>query len=243
MNTKLQEIAKTIEGNPYEASGHIYHPLPFPEFERLKTSSSRRSANRKWRLIERCLGSVSSDANLRVLDVGANAGFYSFNFAKLGASVDAYEPHEHYANIGRQIAEATGLSVRWHNKRLREEDLLGKEYDVALMLSVFQWISQGNEHLVEAASVLRAVAQSTHILFFELGCNQGKSAICTSERPIAWIWRLLQQNTSPKHVAFLGTTSAWGPARRYVFACADSAMSPTPWQRFVTHALQRSWIR
>jgi hypothetical protein len=171
--------------------------------------------------------------------VGANAGFYSFNFAKLGASVEAYEPHTHYATLGRQIAEATKLPVAWHNKPLEAADLAGKTFDVALMLSVFQWISQGNERLAEATALLQQVAAATGILFFELGCNQGKSAIEVSGRPLAWVWQLLQANTRPKTVSYLGSTTLWRGTRRYLLACSAEPLRLTPWQRLVTWRWQR----
>lgn len=243
MNSKMHEIASEVEKRRFEATGQVYHPIPFPEFDHITTSTSRASAYRKWRLIERFLGCGHGIEGEVVLDVGASAGFYAFNFAKVGAKVDAYEPHEHYVDIGRRIADATGLAVRWHNAPLEEGDLSGKKYGVALMLSVFQWVSHGNENLTEACRLLRAVAASSRILFFELGCNQGKSAVITDEKPIAWIWRLLQEETAPKHIAFLGTTKAWGRKRRYVFVCADEMGSLTAWQRLVTWALQRRWLR
>ncbi|NIM96333.1 MAG: methyltransferase domain-containing protein [Anaerolineales bacterium] len=242
MNPKLQALAKGIKSNPYEASGDIYHPLPFPEFQDLTTSSDARSAYRKWALVKNCLPLRSSFSNPRVLDIGANAGFYAFNFAKLGAIVDAYEPHKHYATIGHQIVEATGLSVRWYNKKLERTDLLDKQYDIALMLSVFQWISEGDSHIDRATDLLRLVASSSRVLIFELGCNHGKSAIHTEERPIVWIWRLLQQNTSPKRVAYLGQITPWGRARRYIFACAEDLIKLNIWQRLITYVLQHQWV-
>ncbi|MCG2659188.1 MAG: hypothetical protein L6437_02950 [Kiritimatiellae bacterium] len=243
MNTKLQKIAFSIEENPYESSGHIYHPLPFPEFQHLKTSSAVKSAYRKWDLIARSLRLSSFPFDHQVLDVGANAGFYSFCFAKRGAKVDAYEPHKYYAEIGRQIVDATGLHVQWQNKQLEPGDLVAKKYEITLMLSVFQWISQGDQHLQEATNLLRLTASSSRYLFFELGCNQGKSAISTRERPIAWVWRLLQQTTAPKSIAFLGTAVAWGKARRHLFVCTDGPVYLTPWQRLVTYLLRNRWIR
>jgi len=242
MDSRLLEIAKGIEDHPYERTGHIYHPIPFPEFAHLKTSSSARAAWRKWKLIKSALGSISLEGK-RVLDVGASAGFYSFNFAKEGAIVDAFEPHGHYAEIGRKIVEVTGLSVNWHNQRLTKADLVDKEYDITLMLSVFQWISGGNENLEEACTLLEAIAQTSQTLFFELGCNYGKSAICTHERPIAWIWRLLCHHTFPKQVSFLGITAPWRDMRRYVFACSNRDLELKRWQRLVTWALQKGWIK
>lgn len=242
MNARLQEIADSIEKNQYELSGHIYHPVPFPEFQHLKTSSNPKSAYAKWSLISQALRSLPTCADLTVLDVGANAGFYSFSFAKLGASVDAYEPHEHYARIGHQIVEATGLPVQWYNKPLEQGDII-KQYDVAIMLSVFQWMSHGNAQLEEATKVLQNVAAASRYLFFELGCNQGKSAIMTKGRPIVWIWNLLQAQTFPKQVSFLGATTAWGRKRRYLFVCSEEPLGLTPWQRLVTYALRRRWIR
>jgi len=243
MNPKLQAIADHIESNPYETSGHIYHPLPFPEFQHLKVSSDARSAHRKWALMRRFLDTPSSLKDLRVLDVGANAGFYSFCFAKLGATVDAYEPHEHYCGIGQQIAQVTGLPVRWYNKPLERSDILDKQYDIALMLSVFQWISQGNEYLEEATDLLRTVASCSRLVFFELGCNHGKSAIHTEKRPISWIWELLQRNAYPKRVAYLGSATPWKGGRRYHFVCSKDPINLTIWQRLVTFALQRRWVR
>jgi len=243
MNAQLQAIATQLKQTHYEEGGNIYHPLPFEEFSDLTTSSDARSAYLKWDLIKNVLTAPSRPSSMQVLDVGANAGFYTFNFANLGARVDAYEPHEHYANIGRQIAAATQLAVSWYNKPLEKADLTGKQYDVALMLSVFQWISQGNENLEEATELLRTVASSSRMLFFELGCNHGKSAIHTSERPIGWIWRLLKQTTTPKQVAYLGATKAWGQAKRHVFVCAEKSVHLTFRQQLMTYALRHGGMR
>jgi SAM-dependent methyltransferase len=240
MNPKLQAIAGQIQAAPAEAKGDIYHPLPFPEFDHLKVSSNRRAAYHKWRLIRRALPLASLEG-VRVLDVGANAGFYTFNFAKLGARVEAYEPHAHYTAIGRQITDATNLPIIWHNQPLAADDLADKTYDVVLMLSVFQWISQGNQYLAEATELLQKVAAATGVLFFELGCNQGKSAIQVNGRPLPWIWRLLQENTRPKHVSYLGSTTLWRGTRRYMLGCSAEPLRLTPWQRLVTYRWQRQF--
>jgi SAM-dependent methyltransferase len=242
MNKKLEAIAEQLRSNPYEASGSIYHPLPFPEFDDLVTSSKSESAYRKWNLIRSCFYPTLEPTGYRVLDVGANAGFYSFNLAKLGAIVDAYEPHEHYASIGAQIAEATALPVFWHNKPIEQSDLNGKSYDIALMLSVFQWMSQGDQNLTSATELLRLIASSSKFLFFELGCNSGKSAIHADGLPIKWIWNLLRENTEYNLIAFLGIISAWGRSRRYLFAGTNDKLRLTVSQRIMTSLLSRRLI-
>lgn len=243
MNPALLEIADFIEKNPFESSGHMYHPLPFPEFQRLKTSSLENAAVRKWRLIAAFLDCLFPVQGGTILDVGANAGYYSFRMAQCGARVEAYEPHAHYADIGRRIVDATGLPVCWHNKELQSSDLRDKRYDVALMLSVFQWMSRGNQNLSEANELLRLVASSSRYLFFELGCNQGKSAITTSELPLAWVWNMLVATTAPKKVAYLGSTTVWRGIRRFLFVCYDVPGKLTAWQQIVTLLLRWRWIR
>ena len=241
MNSKLQRIADMILENQYEKSGHIYHPLPFPEFQHLRVSSNPKAAFYQWESIKRVLDLKSDPINFRVLDIGANAGFYSFKFAQLGASVDAYEPHEHYSDLGQQIVEATDLPVTWHNKVLEEEDIAGKEYDISLMLSVFQWMSSGNEKLENATSLLHDIAGVSRYLFFSLGCNQGKSAIHIDKQPLRWVWKLLNDTTYPKRVYYLGNLKPWKGNRRYIFACTQESIVLTIWQKFVTRFLNIIW--
>lgn len=220
MRKELKKIADQIVKNGgFETSGNLYHPLPFPEFDHLITSASSKSAYYKWDIIEESLKNKNGMKNRKVLDVGANAGFYSFKFAKLGAKVQAFEPHMHYAEIGEQIAEITGLDVQWFNKILEYKDIQDKQFDIALMLSVFQWMSKGNENLEQASGLLSEIGQRAKLLFFELGCNEGKSAIHTTERPISWILNLLKEHTPYPYCSYLGRSKAWGNNKRFLFVC------------------------
>ncbi len=242
MNQELKKIANELQSNQYERTGNIYHPLPFPEFDHLTVSTKPKSAYQKWHLIRQTLPN-SNISGSHILDIGANAGFYAFNFAQLGATIDAYEPHEHYASIGHRISNATNLQVNWHNKPFEQTDLSSKKYDITLMLSVFQWMSQGNTLLKDATSLLYDISNVSKYLFFELGCNHGKSAISTNEQPIGWLWRFLQEHTKPKSIYYLGSTSAWGKSKRYIFVCTKEYVNLTSWQRFVTYLLRKQWIK
>jgi SAM-dependent methyltransferase len=239
MNRQLRLIAEEIRNAPREAKSHLYHPLPFLEFQDLSNSSSQAATEKKWDLIEKSLRSRVFYPDLRVLDVGANAGFFAFRFAQRGSKVIAFEPHAHYVDTGERIAEATGLAVDWKQKPLEVTDLDTETFDVALMLSVFQWMSHGNERLDKACVELEAIAANTRVLFFELGCNHGRSAIEVNAPALPWLWRLLDNHTAGKHIGFLGTTAPWG-AKRYLFGCSDFELNLSRWQQGVTRAMRRA---
>lgn len=236
----VQAIINDLKNNPVEKSGDIYHPIPFDEFRSLRTSSKPASAYRKWGLIRQTL-TPQNFQQFRVLDVGANAGFYSYQFAKEGATVDAYEPTQRYANLGAQIAELYQLPIHWYGKALDLESLAPTaQYNVALMLSVFQWISQGNARLEEAKQLLLQISKQSQTLFFELGCNYGKSAIQTNANSLLWVRQLLAEHTIYPHIAYLGSVRAWRwRGVRYLFACSIQPLQLNTWQRLVTSWLNR----
>jgi SAM-dependent methyltransferase len=236
MDPRLLKLAEYLENNPQESKGHIYHPLPFKEFAHLQTSSNPKSALHKWEIIMHSLPDTFEFGNARILDVGANIGFYSMSFALLGAEVDAFEPNRQYYELGEKISSIKRLNIHWHNKSIALDDIRDKSYDIVLMLSVFQWISQGNKFLTEAIQLLRNVNEISNVLFFELGCNSGKSSIQVSTIPIVWIWNLLN-NLNAKNVYYLGSSSAWKWSRRYLFACSRNSMNLDFWQRTVTKLL------
>ncbi len=242
MNETLLEIAEWLQKNPQEAGGDLYHPLPFPEFDALRTSSHGPASERKWHLIQQSLPARDL-AETSALDVGANAGFFSFSLAKLGARVDAYEPHAHYVSLGQRIVSATSLDVTFIGRPLTPNDLHGKQYDVALMLSVFQWIAEGNRRLDHAVEVLRAVSACTSTLYFELGCNAGKSAIQIRGSSLVWTYSLLRQYAAPKRVYYLGSATAWGRARRHMFVATDRNVHLTTRQRAISFLLERATPR
>jgi tRNA (mo5U34)-methyltransferase len=72
------------------------------------------------------------------LDVGCNAGFYSFALARRGASVVAIDADEHYLRQARWAAEQYGLSGRIAFERLQVYDLgrRAERFDLVLFLGV-----------------------------------------------------------------------------------------------------------
>jgi tRNA (mo5U34)-methyltransferase len=83
----------------------------------------------KWRQIEGCLPRDLSGA--RALDVGCNAGFYSFELAGRGAKVLALDPDEHYLEQGRWAAQ-------FLDRERRVEFRQGSVYDLVDVAGSFE---------------------------------------------------------------------------------------------------------
>jgi tRNA (mo5U34)-methyltransferase len=73
-----------------------------------------------------------------VLDVGCNAGFYSFELAKRGAEVTAIDSDEHYLRQARWAARAFGFEdrIRFHKRQLYELGGIERTWDIVLFLGV-----------------------------------------------------------------------------------------------------------
>lgn len=222
------EIVEDLKQNPIERYGEVYHPIPFKEFSGLKISADIKSAYRKLNLVLDISGKNGNFENARLLDIGANAGLYTYEFAMRGTQVDAVEPDKRYFEIGRKISWNYNLPINWFDKPINLEFLEGKKYDVCLMMSVFQWITNGNDKLEYGKLILEKISECTDVLFFELGCNSGKSSIDidANVHPYRWIKDLLQQNTAYHYIRLLGVTKPWGRhSTRYLFVCSKKSLN------------------
>jgi tRNA (mo5U34)-methyltransferase len=91
----------------------------------------------KWQQIE---GSVPQDLHgWHVLDVGCNAGFYSFELARRGASVVAIDSDEHYLAQARWAAEQFGLQdqVEFRRQGVYEIARSPEKFDLVWFMGVF----------------------------------------------------------------------------------------------------------
>ena len=233
--TTVADVVRDLERNPAAGAANLYHPIPFPEFDHLTTSIPRAETQSKRDRIEAALQLLhpSGFAGLRFLDVGANGGFYTFHFAAKGARVTAYEIHPRYGPIGAFLARKKAPQVEWNNLPFDSGRLEDRRYDVALMLSVFQWITEGDKRLQEGKELLRAVSRHSDALVFELGFNSGNSAITTKERNhVRALYRLLRDNTDYTHHAYLGETRAWKEARHlFLSTKAPPPDFPGQWRK------------
>jgi tRNA (mo5U34)-methyltransferase len=72
-----------------------------------------------------------------VLDVGCNAGFYSFEMKRRGARrVLGIDSDERYLAQARFAAEATGLDVELRNLSVYEVGAIGEKFDLVIFMGV-----------------------------------------------------------------------------------------------------------
>ena len=91
----------------------------------------------KWRQIA---GALPADLHgWRVLDVGCNAGFYSFELARRGASVVAIDSDERYLAQARWAARQFGLHERieFRQQGVYELARASERYDLVWFMGVF----------------------------------------------------------------------------------------------------------
>jgi tRNA (mo5U34)-methyltransferase len=90
----------------------------------------------KWEQIASCL--PDDLTGWRALDIGCNAGFYSVELARRGASVLAIDHDDHYLAQARWVRSRVGLAEQVELRRLDVYDLarLDEQFDVVLFLGV-----------------------------------------------------------------------------------------------------------
>ena len=91
----------------------------------------------KWRHIEPLIPADLS--GWTVLDVGCNAGFYSFELARRGAQVTGVDCDQHYLDQAAWAADVFGLSDRVRFQRMQVYELahVDKTWDLVWFMGVF----------------------------------------------------------------------------------------------------------
>ena len=127
----------------------------------------------KWRAVARAIPRRLS--GWRVLDVGCNAGFYSFELAKRGASVLGIDVDERYLAQARWACDRFGLArqVTFKQMEVYEIARLRETFDLVWFMGVFY-------HLRYPLLALDLLAQRTRrLLMFQTLTMPGDSVYAT----------------------------------------------------------------
>ena len=176
----------------------------------------------KWRQIAPCL--PDDLHGWHALDIGCNAGFYSFELARRGASVVGIDNDEHYLRQARWAAERLELEELVEFRQQQVYDLARSEerYDLVLFMGVLY-------HLRHPLLALDLVARRTRrLLVLQTLTMPGDDAVePPDDLPIDERERLLGSGWPA--MAFIerrlagDATNWWAPNRACVEAMARSA--------------------
>jgi tRNA (mo5U34)-methyltransferase len=176
----------------------------------------------KWRALA---ASVPADLSGRsVLDVGCNAGFYSFELARRGAHVTAIDVNPHYLRQAEWVAREYGLQDRVSFRRTQIY-ALGREseaYDLVWFMGVFY-------HLRYPQLALDLLRRKTRRLMMFQTLTMPGEAVLSTPHNIGLLERELMENSGWPKMAFIehqlanDPTNWWAPNHAAVEALLRSS--------------------
>jgi tRNA (mo5U34)-methyltransferase len=131
-------MASTAITKQIEKLGPWFHNIQLPNGEQTAQNPNLGDfPTSKWQQISPYLPQDMS--GMRVLDIGCNAGYYSFELAKRGAEVTAIDIEEHYLKQARRMAETLDLKHKIDFRQMPIYQLMYDEdvYDLVWFMGVF----------------------------------------------------------------------------------------------------------
>jgi SAM-dependent methyltransferase len=118
--------------------------------------------------------------NKKVLDIGGNTGYFTFEFLKNGAdTLEYYEGNQEHAKFVQLASEVLGYTEQLtvYNKYYNFDQ--NEQYDVVLLLNVLHHLGDdfGDDKVSKEKALetiiehMKAMAKQTDILVFQLGFN------------------------------------------------------------------------
>ncbi|MDQ8184109.1 methyltransferase domain-containing protein [Pelagicoccus sp. SDUM812002] len=134
LQTRRNEASSRFE-QEVQAFDPWFHNLHLPEGQTAPDHPLGDFPRFKW---EQIVGHLPESLDgWSVLDVGCNAGFYSFELARRGAQVRAVDIDDRYLKQGRWAAEKLGLDVSFERKTVYELCVEPECYDLVWFMGVF----------------------------------------------------------------------------------------------------------
>jgi tRNA (mo5U34)-methyltransferase len=156
-------------GDEIAALGHWFHNLHLPDGTQTAPHHSLGDFPAyKWKYLSQ---HIPTDLEgWTVLDIGCNAGFYTFELAKRGARVTGVDSDARYLAQAQWAAEQYGLTARVEFRQMQVYDLarVDATYDLVLFMGVFY-------HLRYPTLALDIVAQKVNrMMVFQTLTMPGK---------------------------------------------------------------------
>jgi tRNA (mo5U34)-methyltransferase len=165
----IQSPASAERAEEIAALGHWFHNLHLPDGTQTAPHHSLGDFPAyKWKHLSQ---HIPQDLNgWTALDIGCNAGFYSFELAKRGAIVTAIDSDPHYLAQASWAVRQFGLEERVTFRQMQVYDLahVDETYDLVLFMGVFY-------HLRYPTLALDTVAQRVkRLMVFQTLTMPGK---------------------------------------------------------------------
>lgn len=200
---KIAKMGEVYSPGNASKKGHLYNPLPFPEFKGVP--SQREAVYDRWKIIKPHLFGHTA------LDIGCHTGFNCFMLDREGYKCTGIEAHKLSAEIADDVAQLYGLDIDFIEGKATPELInnLG-QFDVCFFLSTFQWITK-DKGFDYAKDVLKAATENSKVLFFETSMgNEGKAKMPMLPDVISVLQMLWGVRDGNKRVEYLGDVIAPG---------------------------------
>ncbi len=106
----------------------------------------------------------------RVLDIGCNAGFYSLELARRGASVLGIDHDPRYLDQARFAADVERLPISFRQMSVYDVATLGERFDIVLFIGVFYHLRHPllaldliHEHVAGDVLVFQSLQRGAHV--------------------------------------------------------------------------------
>lgn len=214
------------------AMGHWFHNLHLPDGTQTAPNHPLGDyPTYKWRHLAPHIPKDLGGWN--VLDIGCNAGFYTFELARRGARVTAIDSDARYLAQAQWAAQQYGLQQQITFRRMQVYDLAREEakYDLVLFMGVFY-------HLRYPTLALDLVAQRVErMLVFQTLTMPGREVITDTEGIDFSSRERMREPGWPK-MAFIEGRFAGDPTNWWVanHACVEAMLRASGLQ--ITAALE-----
>lgn len=147
----------------------------------------------------------------KILDIGCNAGFYSFELARRGAMVKGIDLDDHYLQQARWVARVLELDDRVSFEQMQVYDLMesDEEYDMIWFMGVFY-------HLRYPMLALDIVAQKVKKLMVFQTLSLLEKKIFEPEKDYAFDQREVLEEEGWPRMSFIEHSFAGDPTNWWV---------------------------